>query len=284
MLVAFDAAARSGSFTAAAQDLNLTQGAVSRQIGALEKQLDVTLFERSRKTVRLTEAGKVYATEIHRALQIIRNASVNAISSSLSGTLNLAILPTVGTRWLMPRLPGFLAENPDINVNFVTRLQPFDFRNEDLHCAIHYGLPDWPGAECSHLMGERSLPVCSPQFLRDHPMRQPQDLLQVPLLHLSTRAKAWPDWFKMHELEAPARQGMLFEQFATIAQAAVAGLGAALLPEFLVRAEIDRGELVVMFDSALESDSAYYLVTPLEKADYPPVAALRDWLRRITGH
>lgn len=164
MLRAFDAAARCRSFTAAADELRLTQGAISRQVSALESQLGVALFKRQGKSVQLTEVGKVYAEEIHRALQAIRNASLTAMTSPLTGTLNLAILPTFGTRWLMSRLPSFLAENPDITVNFVTRLSPFDFRSENLHAAIHYGPPDWPGTESTFLMSEEAFPVCSPNF------------------------------------------------------------------------------------------------------------------------
>jgi DNA-binding transcriptional LysR family regulator len=127
MLMAFDAAARAGSFTAAAQELNVTQGAVSRQISALENQLGIQLFERDHKPLRLTTVGKVYAAEIHTALQSIRNASLAAITKPQTGILNLAILPTFGTRWLMPRFPSFLEKNPEITVNFVTKLSPCDF-------------------------------------------------------------------------------------------------------------------------------------------------------------
>ena len=154
MLMAFDAAARTGSFTNAARELNLTQGAVSRQISALENQLETALFERARKSIYLTDAGKSYAEDIRSALQIIRNASLNLISNPSGGTLNLAILPTFGTRWLMPKFPGFLLEHPDITVNFATKISPFDFQDENLHAAIHYGQPDWPGTESIFLMGE----------------------------------------------------------------------------------------------------------------------------------
>ena len=112
MLSAFDAAARTGSFTAASEELQLTQGAISRQVSALESQLEVALFNRVGKTIQLTEEGRTYAQEIHRALQAIRNASLTAMTSPLTGILNLAILPTFGTRWLMPRFPTFLEANP----------------------------------------------------------------------------------------------------------------------------------------------------------------------------
>ena len=278
MLLAFDAAARTGSFTGAARELNLTQGAVSRQISALENQLNVLLFERIRKAVQLTEAGKMYAQDIRPALQIIRNASLNAMSNPLSGLLNLAILPTFGTRWLMPRLPAFLAEHPTITVNFVTKLSPFNFNNENLHAAIHYGLPNWPETDSTFLMSEQVIPVCSPDFLSRHPINDPAELATQPLLHLDSRRDAWHNWFQSNGCEAPKQQGMLFEQFSLIAQAAVAGLGVALLPEFLINSELERNELIVVLNRPLTSDSSYHLVTPVSKSSYAPTAAFRDWL------
>jgi LysR family glycine cleavage system transcriptional activator len=278
MLSAFDAAARTGSFTAASAELQLTQGAISRQVSALENQLEVALFNRTGKTIELTEEGKTYAEEIHRALQAIRNASLTAMTSPMTGILNLAILPTFGTRWLMPRFPSFLAANPDITVNFVTRLSPFDFRSENLHAAIHYGSPDWPDTQSTFLMEEEVFPVCSPTFLADHPSDCPGQLSQLPLLQLASRAGAWERWFESFDIEPPVARGMVFEQLSIIAQAAVAGLGVALLPRFLIQSELERGELVVIVDRALQDSAGYYLVTPTEKSDYAPVVAQRTWL------
>jgi LysR family glycine cleavage system transcriptional activator len=281
MLMAFDAAARTGSFTAAARELHLTQGAVSRQVGALESQLGVELFERIKKTVKLTEAGKIYAGDIHEALQTIRNASISAMSSSLSAVLNLAILPTIGTRWLMPRLPLFLKDHPDVTVNFVTKLAPFDFQSEDLHSAIHYGLPNWPDTSSMFLMGEEAVPVCSRSFLEQHPISKPEDMADATLLHLATRPGAWANWLTSNGEAAPEELGMHFENFLIVTQAAIAGLGAALLPKFLIQSEIDRGELEVIFDLPLESEEGYYLVTPIDKSDYAPVVAFREWLTKM---
>ena len=279
MLMAFDTAARTGSFSAAARELSLTQGAVSRQIHALENRLDVTLFNRVGKTVQLTEMGKTYEQEIHNALQAIRNATLNAITSPLSGILNLAILPTFGTRWLMPRFPSFLVEHPDITVNFVTKLTPFDFKSENLHSAIHYGEPDWPNTTCTFLMGEKAVPVCSPDFLEHNPIKDIREMSKVPLLHLSSRPTAWKDWFALNNNLLPQHHGMLFEQFSIVIQAGVAGVGMALLPTFLIQSELDRGELVIIQNIPLESgSSAYYLVTPTDKSEYAPVVAFRNWL------
>ena len=279
MLMAFDSAARMGSFSAAARELNLTQGAISRQIHALENQLGVTLFKRVGKTVQLTEVGKVYLQEIHTALRTIRNASLNAITSPLSGILNLAVLPTFGTRWLMPRFSSFLKKHPDITVNFVTKLTPFDFQGENVHSAIHYGEPDWPDTTSTFLMGEKAIPVCSPNLLEQHPIRNAEDMSSLPLLHLTSRPNAWKDWFALNNIVLPQNHGMLFEQFSIVIQAAVAGIGMALLPIFLIQNELDRGELMMIQNLPLiSSRSAYYLVTPTDKSDYAPVVAFRNWL------
>ena len=283
MLMALDAAARAGSFTAAARELNLTQGAISRQVSALEDQLDVILFERAGKTVLLTEAGKIYAREIGVALQTIRNASLNAMTNPLSGILNLAILPTFGTRWLMPRFPSFLKEHPNITVNFVTKLTTFDFHEENLQAAIHYGQPDWPDAISTFLMGEEVLPVCSSGFLEENPLSHPGDLARLPLLQLTTRPDAWDNWFRSNKIDPPQEQGMAFEQFSIIAQAAVAGLGVALLPKFLIQSELDRKELVVILNMPTKSEDGYYLVTPADKSEHAPVTALREWLLNVVG-
>lgn len=281
MLLAFDAAARTESFTEAANELNLTQGAISRQVRALENQLDVVLFNRVRKSVCLTEAGKRYADEIEKALQIIRLASLNAMTDQRGGTLNLAILPTFGTRWLIPRFPAFLQMHPDITVNFASKFSPFDFKKENLHAAIHFGRSDWPDTVSTFLMREETLPVGSPSLLENRVVKEASDLSDVPLLHLETRPQAWSEWFEACGLKPPTAKGMVFEEISTIAQATVAGLGVALLPRFLIESELESGDLAIALDRPLKSTFAYYLVTPADKVDYAPLVAFKEWLLEI---
>ena len=283
MLQAFAAAARSGSFTEAAADLEVTQGAISRQVRALERQLGAELFTRIRKSVRLTEAGRRYAEEIEKALQTIRLASLDAVTHRRGGTLNLAILPTFGTRWLIPRFPAFLSDHPDITVNFATKLSPFDFKKEDLHAAIHYGRTDWPDTESTFLMREETVPLAAPGLLREHDLKDPGDLLALPLLQLASRPRAWQDWFRDAGVERPVPAGMVFEEIATLAKATAAGLGIALLPRFLVENEVERGELAVVLDLPLKTSLGYYLVTPKDKTGYAPVVAFREWLLRTVS-
>lgn len=280
LLTAFEAAARTGSITAAARELDLTQSAVSRQIKALESQLGVELFLRERQTIRLTVAGDGYAREIREALRRISSASLTLRANPHGGTLNLAILPTFGARWLAPRLGRFLAANPGITINLVTRLSPFDFRLDSIDAAIHFGEPVWPGADLRLLMEEETIPACSPAYKLEHGIEQPADLLHVSLLHLNTRPDAWERWFTETGVAFDSVHGMLFDQFATASQAAVGGLGVALLPTFLIGDELARGDLVAAVDRPMKSAQRYYLAVPRERAAYPPLIAFRDWITR----
>lgn len=280
LLAAFEAAARTGSITAAARELDLTQSAVSRQIKALENQLGVELFLRERQTIRLTVAGDSYAREIREALRRISSASLNLRANPHGGTLNLAILPTFGARWLAPRLGQFLAANPGITINLVTRLSPFDFRLDSIDAAIHFGEAVWPGAELTLLMQEETVPACSPEFKRAHGIEVSPDLLHVPLLHLTTRPDAWERWFTETGVAFESVHGMLFDQFATASQAAIGGLGVALLPTFLIQEELKRGELVPAVNKPMPSAQRYYLAFPRERATYPPLVAFREWIVR----
>ena len=280
-LLAFEAAARHTSISRAAEELHLTQSAVSRQIRQLELQLGMALFHRVRQRVVLTDAGRVYAADVRAVLQQLAGATQKAMAySDGGGLLNLAVLPTFGTRWLIPRLGDFAAHHPDVTVNIAARSEPFDFAQEPLDAAIHFGAPLWAGAVCEYLMHEQVVPVCSPAYQRQHGVNQVQDLSKVVLLQQTTRPTQWADWFEQVGADGVhALRGPRYEQFAMIAQAAVSGLGAALLPRFLVEAEIASGALVQLFAQALDSSDAYYLVYPESRAEAPLVRAFRDWIR-----
>lgn len=284
LLCAFEASARLQSFTAAASELHLTQSAVSRQIRALEERLGTALFVRERQTVRLSAAGQAYAQEIRAALVRISNATLGFRTNPQGGSLNLAILPTFGTRWLAPRLPQFFSAHPGITINLTTRLSQFDFQLEAVDAAIHFGLPNWPGAELEFLMSETVVPACSPELAQRHGFAQPQDLLRAPLLHLASRPDAWRRWFGSQACQVGDMQGMLFDQFATAAQAAIAGVGVALLPKFLIQRELQSGDLIQALPQLPELESAerYYLAWPTSRASYPPLLAFRGWLQEAT--
>lgn len=283
LLSAFEAAARLQNFTSAAEELSITQSAVSRQIRLLEEQIGCQLFVRERQTVRLSEAGAAYAREIREALQRIGNASLNLRANPHGGTLNLAILPTFGTRWLAPRLPGFLDRHPGITINLSTRLSAFDFRSDPFDAAIHFGDRPWAGTEGIELTTETVIPIASPKFVRDNKMRTAGDLLDLPLLHLASRPDQWEQWFAAQHVEVGQLRGMLFDQFATAAQAAESGLGLALLPAFLIEGDIRRGDLVPVLDAPMQSRERYFLVWPVGHGDHRPLKMFRDWIDKETA-
>lgn len=279
-LLAFEAAARHTSMSRAAEELHLTQSAVSRQIRQLEAQLGMALFHRVRQRVVLTDAGRVYAADVRAVLQQLSAATQKTMAwSDGAGLLNLAVLPTLGTRWLIPRLGDFAARYPDVTINMAARSKPFDFSLVPLDAAIHFGAPHWAGAVCEYLMHEQVVPLCSPGYRTRHGITQLQDLARAVLLQQTTRPTQWADWLEqVGAAGVHALRGPRFEQFAMIAQAAVSGLGAALLPRFLVETEIASGALVELFPQALTSTDAYYLVYPESRAQAPLVRAFRDWL------
>ncbi|MCC6002631.1 MAG: LysR family transcriptional regulator, partial [Pararhodobacter sp.] len=164
-LLAFDAVARTGSFTGAARDLALTQGAISRQVAALEGQLGVALIDRGARRVRLTEAGLAYAARARAALELLGQGALEALGQAPERGLRLAILPTFGTRWLMPRIPAFVRRHPEITLQFATRIGHFDLVAEGMDAAIHSGRADWPGARMTLLLQESVVPVAAPSLL-----------------------------------------------------------------------------------------------------------------------
>ncbi len=279
-LLAFEAVARLSSFSLAAAELNLSQSAVSKQLKHLEQQLGVMLLTRDHHHVGLTAAGARYAPEIRESLAQIAHASLAVSTNPHGGTLGLAILPTFGTRWLAPRLPLFLSEYPGITVNLVTHLKPFDFRLERLDAAILVGDGHWPGTQSMFLMNETVIPACAPALKKQHKFENVDQLHNTRLLHMATRAQAWTRWMRAYDGATEERQGMVFDQFATVAQAAISGLGVALLPPFLIQRELDEGSLVAALPLPLKSIESYYLVWPEYRQEFPPLVAFKDWLQQ----
>lgn len=277
-LQAFEAAARHLSFSRAAEELSLTQSAVSRQMRTLETLLRVKLFHRVRQRLSLTEAGVAYLPEVRECLSRIEAATLELMShQGTGGVLNLAILPTFGTRWLIPRMSSFAQMHPHVMVNFSTRAVKFDFATERLDAAIHFGDVTWPGVIAHRLMGEDVVVVCAPSLRKR--LRSSKDLSHHTLLQHTTRPYAWQEWLAaMGVQDVNPMKGPRFEHFSMVIQAAVAGLGIAILPEFLVEQEIAAGELIQPFAHPVRSTHAYHLVYPEEKRDLPALRAFREWL------
>jgi DNA-binding transcriptional LysR family regulator len=268
-LLALEAVDRLGSASAAAEELNLTQGAVSRQLQVLEGQLGVALFIRDKQRLRLTEGARDYCREVRRMLQGIGQATLTLRANPGGGALNLAILPAFGMHWLAPRLARFAGQHPEVTVNLSTRLKPFAFEATQFDAAIHYGRQDWPGVEYLPLMQEEMLAVTLPRA---------KDVLALPLLQLESRTGDWGRWFAHHGLPGLRPPAMLFDQFATMMQGAIHGLGAALMPTFLIERDLEAGRLVPIFGGPIASAGSYHLVWPKEREGRAPLVSFRDWL------
>ncbi|MGQ0711955.1 MAG: LysR substrate-binding domain-containing protein [Rhodoferax sp.] len=288
-LSCFDAAARHESYSRAAQELALTQGAVSRQIAALESFLGLALFRRTRHGVVLTERGREYAAQVAPRLQALEQDTLDAMSArgsgSSGGTLRLAAVPTFATRWLIPRLAALRQAHPDLTVHLESATRPFLFADTPFDAALFALSPEqvqqWAGTQATPLMPERTVPVASPALLGGSGARSAQELAALPLLQQSTRPTAWRQWFEAQGVHAPdALAGARFEQFSMTSAAAIAGLGVALVPELLVQHELASGTLVRAAPaSAVPAlERSYCLVTPLGQEARAPLRAFASWL------
>ena len=283
-LACFEAAARHESYTRAALELALTQGAVSRQISALEEFVGVALFRRTRHGVALTERGAEYAAQVAPRLQGLEQDTLEVMASQNSGgSIHLAAVPTFATRWLIPRLSQLKAQHPEITVHIETRTRPFMFADTVFDAALYAGTPEqlrhWAGTRCLRLMSEDMVPVCSPGFLDARTKLAPAELAQFSLLQQSTRPEGWRQWFAAAGVTAPlALSGPRYELFSMTAAAAAQGLGLALVPRLLVEAELARGELVLASEQVLRGERAYYLVTPERTEERPLMSSFLNWL------
>ncbi|MDU8912091.1 LysR substrate-binding domain-containing protein [Aestuariicoccus sp. MJ-SS9] len=275
-LRALEALERLGSATAVARELDLTQSAVSRQLVTLEAQLGVTLIHRERKRLVLTDEARAYAATVREALNRLSEAALTLRGDRGGGALSLAILPSFGMRWLVPRLPDFTRRHPEVTVNMTTRLRPFRFADESFDAAIHFGAPDWPGTDHLLLKTERVLPLASPSLV-PAPL-PPEKLRAQPLLHIQTRPEAWPNWFAAQGVASGSLSGAQFDQFTTILQAALHGLGVALMPDYLAETERAAGRLVPASTAPPVTLGGYHLVWPTGRPMPSALRHFRDWL------
>lgn len=283
-LVSFEAAARHESFTKAAQELSLTQGAICRQISSLEDFLGVELFRRSRRGVKLTEAGLSYSRRVATQLDAVERDTLSVMGHTGANVIELAVVPTFGTQWLLPRLKDFQQQHPEVTVNLTNRTRPFLFADTDFDAAIYFGDADWSGTESHKLMGENPMPVCSPTLLGHRDSLTPQAIAELPLLQQTTRPYAWRQWFNSQNLNiARDLTGPRYELFSMLAQAAMHDMGIALIPPFLIQRELAEKRLVVANRNALSSIKAYYLMIPERKVESASLRAFRDWLVKQAG-
>jgi LysR family glycine cleavage system transcriptional activator len=280
-LRAFEAAARRGSFTAGADELLVTHGAISRQIASLEQWLSTALFDRIGRRVRLTAAGREYLEAMSRAFDGMADATRRLTEANMVKSLTVNALPTFSMRWLLPRLAGFQQRHPDVALRLVTSDRPLDEVGEPFDVAIRRGPAIWPECEAVPFLAEWEVPVMSPALAARLPVRVVGDLAGHTLLHADTRPGAWRRWLiaaGVPDLSVAGQQR--FDHFYLTLQAAADGLGVALGPLPILADELASGRLVAPLDGPRLEARGYWRVTPHNRSHNPAVRDLCDWLDR----
>lgn len=278
-LRAFEASARHLSFTKAAEELFVTQAAVSHQIKSLEEFLGVKLFRRRNRSLLLTEEGQSYFSDIREVFSALQDATDKLLSRSEKGALTISLPPSFAIQWLVPRLADFNRQEPDIDV----RIKAVDMDEgslvDDVDVAIYYGKGHWPNLRADKLYQEFLIPLCSPQLLQgSKPLQSLDDLAHHTLLHDSSR-KEWKQYLKENQLDkVNVNQGPIFSHSTMVLQAAALGQGVALGNNVLAQPEIDAGRLVTPFDKVLMTQQAFYLVCHDNQAEAGRIARFRDWM------
>jgi len=289
LLRAFIATARHLNISRAAEELCLTQSAVSKQVIELETTLGTHLFERVRKRLLLSPAGQRYLGRVEPLLKALEAATLEIIAHGDSGgALHLSSLPSFGAKWLIPRLPSFRAEHPDVILHFVPFSQGYDFHLPELDCAIRYGEGRWPGAMADYLTGRTMTVIAPPRAARPPPLRRPQDAARHVLIQHATVPRAWEAWCQRHGVQdINPLAGPTLDQYTSIIHAVMAGLGLALVPRCLVQDELDQGVVTAPLDGTpaggFELEAGYHLCYPEGKAQVPALRAFRDWIVAQAG-
>jgi LysR family transcriptional regulator, glycine cleavage system transcriptional activator len=276
---AFEAAARLGSFTRAAQELSVTHGAVSRQISLLEEWLGTSLFLRTSRNAVPTRAGRDLLAEAGPALDRLASASLRVQSGGKAGgVLHISALPTFAMRWLIPRLPELQRDHPALETRIVTASTPAEQFRMDVDVVVS-GPARQPGWVGSRFLGETYLPLLSPGLMKERPLRAPADLGRHTLLHAATRRQMWLRWLTAAGVPdlKPARD-QIFEHFYFAIQAAIEGLGVAMGPLALVGDELREGRLVAPIKEPAIRTRGYFVYAPEASSEAPAVTALRQWL------
>ena len=281
-LRAFESAARHMSITVAAEELHVTPGAVSRQIKLLEELLNAELFSRTHRQISLTPQGDDYFRSVTRAIDAIRGATQQLTKRSQHRQLKVRAYTTFAMRWMIPRLSGFHAAHPDIEILLTASLDEVDFKKDDLDAAIRLGNGNWPGAKSHRLVSNILTPVASPGLVRSGPpLSNPLDLRGHTLLHSIARPDDWARWLESVGVSGAidARGGMTYQSSAMAYAAAAEGQGLAMAQLFLVERDLASGVLVTPFKESIDmGDYTYYLVTPSHKPETPYMVTFRTWL------
>ena len=278
-LQCFETAARHLSFTNAAQEMHMTQSAISKQVAQLEEMLNLSLFYRTPHRISLTPAGKVYYLEVLEILKHIEVATTNLMShSSNTELLKIVSHPTFCARWLIPALSGFCQEYPLINLDIKELAGPFFSEDQNVDIAFLYGDGMWSNMEAIKLFDEYCVAVCQPQYLRDKTLSA-ECLDDYVLLQISSRLSAWYEYFKQQDISVDGTfVGPRFETFHACISAALLGYGIALVPLRLVEPELQSGALVMAWDYAAKGRGSYYVTYPISSGQSHKVKAVLEWI------
>jgi LysR family transcriptional regulator, glycine cleavage system transcriptional activator len=277
-LKAFEAAARSESFTRAAEELNVTQGAVSHQVNALEDTLGLKLFRRERQRLILTEAGRDYSTVIRLALDQIAVGTERLLQRQESGALTVSTSPDFAAKWLVNRLSRFAEKCPDVDLRVSATTHYVDFARDDVDIAIRHGDGNWPGLDVQRLYSERLFPVCSPKLVAGrNRITKAADLLKFPLLRLED-AKNWTRLLEAAGVKATVPPGPVLNRASMLIDAAIDGQGIALARTALAAWDMINGRLVRPVDVSLRMANTYWIVCPKSVSTVAKIAAFRNWI------
>jgi LysR family glycine cleavage system transcriptional activator len=278
-LKSFEAAARRGSFQAAAEELFVTPSAISHQLKALEDFLGLELFIRQPRKVTLTQAGDDYYHSIQGALMEIDQSTQRLISTHQSGVLHLSMAPAFLSRWLLPRISSFYEAQPDVKLELSSSAGLVDFDRSETDMAVYFGNGDWPDIEMHLLRHYHQTPVCSPKLLEKCGVNNPEDILQYTLLHVTKRQDDWLNWFQKAGVNyKELKQGMNLSSGALTAVAAINGLGVALADLGFVNEELSSGKLIAPLDIAFGNSKSFYLVYQKKRAMTYAMKAFQLWL------
>ena len=278
-LRAFEAAARHLSFTKGAAELNVTQGAVSHQVKALEDRLGFKLFLRRHKGLVLTEAGQSCQVFVRDAFDRLAAGFDNLLAKDDAGILTVSVSPNFAAKWLISRIGKFTEAFPDIELRLSASLRHVDLNREDVDVAVRHGEGGWTDLHTVCLIAETVFPVCSPSLMEGpHPLKRPEDLHNHTLIHEDNR-QDWPKWLDAAGIDGlDLSKGAVFNQTSLALDAAAGGQGVALGRSALAAPEMLTGRLVRPFGPALPVAYAYYIVCPKSTAERPKIRAFRNWL------
>jgi LysR family transcriptional regulator, glycine cleavage system transcriptional activator len=277
-LKAFEAAARSESFTRAAEELSVTQGAVSHQVKALESTLGVKLFIRERQRLAITEAGREYLAVVRDALDRIAMGTERLVQRQTSGALTVSTSPDFAAKWLVHRLGRFAEAHPDIDLRVSATMHHVDFAREEVDLAVRHGDGNWAGLGAVRLCSEQLFPVCSPKLVSGrNRVTKASDLLRFPLLRLDDW-KTWSRWFEAAGVPDPVAHGPVLNRASMLIDAAVDGQGVALARTALAAWDLINGRLIKPIDVSLRLSNTYWIVCPKATSALPKIATFREWL------